>query len=51
MKDADVFIIENQRYSSWKNFLNPHEFEEYKKPISASSCEDGSGVRIFHRLP
>jgi hypothetical protein len=51
MDDADVFIIENKRYSSWKDFLNPQAFEEYQKSPTASSCEDGSGLRIFHRLP
>jgi hypothetical protein len=51
MDDADVFIIENKRYSSWRDFLNPQEFEEYQKSPTASSCEDGSGLRIFHRLP
>jgi hypothetical protein len=51
MKSADVFIIESKRYSTWKSFLNPQEFEEYQKPPTAPSCEDGAGLRIFHRLP
>ena len=51
MDSADVFIIEAKRYSTWKEFLNPQEFEEYQKPITAPSCEDGAGLRIFHRLP
>lgn len=51
VKSADVFIIENKRYSSWKGFFNPQEFEEYQKPTTAPSCEDGTGLRIFHRLP
>ena len=51
MDSADIFIIEAKRYSTWKEFLNPQEFEEYQKPITAPSCEDGAGLRIFHRLP
>ena len=49
--DADIFVIEDKRYSSWKDFLNPQEFEEYQKPSTAPSCNDGAGLRIFHRLP
>ena len=48
---ADIFIIEVKRYSTWKGFLNPQEFEEYQKPPVAPSCSDGAGLRIFHRLP
>lgn len=48
---ASVFIIESKRYSNWKDFLNPQEFEEYQKPSTAPSCTDGSELRIFHRLP
>ena len=48
---ADIFIIQNKRYPLWKDFLNPDQFEEYPKPATAPSCEDGSELRIFHRLP
>ncbi len=48
---ADVFIIEARRYSIWKDFLNPQEFEEYEKMLTAPSCNKGAGLRIFHRLP
>lgn len=48
---ADVFIIEAKRYSSWKDYLNPQEFEEYQKPPTAPTCNEGAGLRIFHRLP
>lgn len=48
---ADIFIIEAKRYSSWKDYLNPQEFEEYQKPSTAPSCNEGAGLRIFHRLP
>ena len=51
ISSADVFIIEAKRYAGWKDFLNPQEFEEYQKPPTAPSCEEGSGLRIFHRLP
>jgi 4-amino-4-deoxy-L-arabinose transferase-like glycosyltransferase len=48
---ADIFIIQAKRYTLWKDFLNPKEFEEYPKPATAPSCEEGSELRIFHRLP
>lgn len=48
---ADIFIIESKRYSSWKDFLNPQEFEEYQKPLTSPSCIEGAEIRIFHRLP
>jgi hypothetical protein len=48
---ADVFIIEEKRYSGWKDYLNTQEFEEYQRPPVSLSCEDGTGLRIFHRLP
>jgi hypothetical protein len=48
---ADIFIIEEKRYSDWKDFLNPQKFEEYQRPPASPSCTDGSGLRIFHRLP
>lgn len=51
MNSADIFIIESRRYGDWKPFLDPQKFEEYNRPPAAPSCEDGSGLRIFHRLP
>ncbi len=48
---ADIFIIEAKRYSSWKDFLDPQTFEEYEKPLTAPSCDDGAELRIFHRIP
>ena len=48
---ADIFIIEVKRYPYWKDYLNPQEFEEYQKPPTAPTCNDGAGLRIFHRLP
>lgn len=51
IRSADIFIIESKRYAGWKEFLNPQEFEEYQRPPAAPSCEDGAGLRIFHRLP
>ena len=50
MNSADVFIIENERYPSWKEFLSPQAFEEYAEPLTAPSCKKGAGLRIFHRL-
>ena len=48
---ADIFIIEVKRYSDWKDFLNPQDFQEYAKPSIDPSCNEGSGIRIFHRIP
>jgi 4-amino-4-deoxy-L-arabinose transferase-like glycosyltransferase len=48
---ADIFIVESRRYAGWKGFLIPQEFEEYQRPPAAPSCEEGAGLRIFHRLP
>lgn len=48
---ADIFMIESKRYSSWKDFLNSGEFEEYQKPLISPSCVEGAEIRIFHRLP
>jgi len=48
---ADIFIIEEKRYSDWKDFLTPQEFEEYPRPPATPSCSEKSGLRIFHRLP
>lgn len=48
---ADVFIIEAKRFSSWKDFLNPQDFEEYEKPPTAPSCSEGAELRIFRRNP
>jgi hypothetical protein len=48
---ADVFIVEVRRYQSWSAFLNSGEFEEYSPSLYLPSCQDGAGLRIFHRLP
>ncbi len=51
IESADVFIIESKRYSGWKNYLAPDKFEEYQRISTAPSCNEGAGLRIFHRLP
>jgi hypothetical protein len=51
MQSADVFIIEEKRYKDWKPFFTPDLFQEYIRPPVAPSCEQGSGLRIFKRLP
>lgn len=48
---ADIFIIEAERYSTWKDFLTSQYFQEYQRPPAAPSCNEGSEIRIFHRLP
>jgi hypothetical protein len=48
---ADVFIIEAKRFSVWKDFLAPQDFEEYAPPPTAPTCYEGGELRIFHRNP
>jgi hypothetical protein len=48
---ADIFIVEARRYQKWSAFLNSGKFEEYLPSIYLPSCQDGAGLRIFHRLP
>lgn len=48
---ADIFIVEVRRYQSWSAFLNSGKFEEYPPSLYLPSCQDGAGLRIFHRLP
>lgn len=48
---ADVFIIEAKRFSVWKDFLTPQDFEEYAPPPTAPTCYEGGELRIFHRNP
>jgi len=49
--EADIFIIEARRYSAWKDFLAPQEFQEFPKPANSPSCLEGGELRIFQRLP
>jgi len=51
IEQADVFIVEDRKFSNWKGYLDSQDFEEYQRPASAPSCEEGAGIRIFHRLP
>jgi hypothetical protein len=51
VNSADVFIVEVKRYAGWSEFFDPQKFEEYQRPAAVPSCEDGSALRIFHRLP
>jgi hypothetical protein len=48
---ADIFIIESKRFSTWRDFLTPQEFQELEAPADTPSCDAGSALRIFHRLP
>jgi 4-amino-4-deoxy-L-arabinose transferase-like glycosyltransferase len=50
-ESADIFIIEVKRFSTWKDFLNPQEFEEFDKPPTDPACDSGAGLRIFRRYP
>lgn len=49
--EADIFIIEAKRYSSWQNFLTPQNFQEFARPNASPACADGAELRIFKRLP
>jgi len=49
--EADIFVIEAKRHANWKDFLNPQEFREFANPADAPSCNEGSELRIFQRLP
>ncbi len=51
INDADVFIVEARRYQGWSTFLNSGSFEEYPPSVYLPSCQDGAGLRIFHRVP
>jgi hypothetical protein len=51
LDQADIFIVEARRYSGWSVFLNSAGFEEYPPSLYLPSCQDGAGLRIFHRLP
>jgi hypothetical protein len=46
---ADFFIIEEKRYLAWKEFLNPDQFDEFRRSPVGASCAKESGVRIFRR--
>ena len=47
---ADFFIIENERYDSWKEFFNPDQFDEFQRSPVGTSCSDQSQLRIFRRI-
>jgi hypothetical protein len=49
--DADIFIVEIRRYQEWSAFLNSGAYEEYAPSLYLPSCQDGAGLRIFHKLP
>jgi hypothetical protein len=46
---ADFFILEEQRYPAWKEFLDPEIFDEYERTSVGTSCLEGTGLRIFRR--
>ncbi|HRK91338.1 MAG TPA: hypothetical protein PK152_19595 [Anaerolineales bacterium] len=49
--EADIFIIEAKRYSTWVDFLTPQEFQEFSRPPASPSCIEGAELRIFQRYP
>jgi hypothetical protein len=46
---ADFFILEEQRYPEWVEFLNPEQFDEYARTPVGTSCLEGTHLRIFRR--
>ncbi|MBL8092003.1 MAG: hypothetical protein JNJ43_16830, partial [Anaerolineales bacterium] len=46
---ANIFIIEEKRFESWKAYLTPTNFIEFALPPIAPSCNEGAGLRIFQR--
>jgi hypothetical protein len=48
--EADIIIVEEWRYPNWKPFLNPTIFEELPRSPEATSCLDGTRLRIFKRI-
>jgi hypothetical protein len=46
---ADFFIIEGWRYSGWKQFFSPDQFDELSSSPVGTSCLEGSTLRIFRR--
>ncbi len=50
-ENADIIIIEEWRYASWKPFLTPDRFEELPRTKVGTSCLESTKLRIFKRLP
>ena len=51
---ADVFIIEAKRFSSWKDFLTPQDFEEYAPappPPSTSNATTAIKIMRIRKTP
>lgn len=46
---ADFFIIEEKRYSSWKDFFTPDQFDEFEQSPVGTSCLKESHLRVFRR--
>ena len=46
---ADFFILEEERYPGWKEFLSPTEFDEYTSTAVGTSCLENTRLRIFKR--
>ncbi|MCC7117883.1 MAG: glycosyltransferase family 39 protein [Anaerolineales bacterium] len=48
--EADIIILEEWRYPSWKSFLSPQVFEELPRSPESTSCLEGSRLRVFKRI-
>jgi len=47
--NADFFLLEEERYPGWKEFLSPTEFDEYAPTAVGTSCLENTRLRIFKR--
>jgi hypothetical protein len=46
---ADFFIIEEWRYTGWKQFFSPNQFDEFPRSPVGTSCLEGTTLRVFRR--
>lgn len=47
---ADIFIVSEENYPSWKGFFSADRFQEFDRSPVATSCEAGSRLRVFKRI-
>jgi hypothetical protein len=49
LAEADYIVVESWRYSDMKEALPAARFDEMPRSPAATSCLEGSGLRIFRR--
>jgi hypothetical protein len=50
LAEADLVIVEMQRYPGWKPSLTPDQFGEYTRTPVGTSCLPETKLRVFKRL-